>query len=675
MFYFGVDYYPEHWPEERWPIDAQLMAEAGFNVVRLAEFAWSKMEPSEGQFDFDWLDRAISILHLQGIRVVLGTPTASPPPWLMSKSPQLFRVREDGLRVTFGNRREYCPNHSLYHDFTRRIVTEMAEHYADHPAVIGWQIDNEFGDRCYCSTCAEKFQTWLRSRYEALDELNQKWGTVFWSHIYNDWTEIPVPLTTGGSPNPGLALDFYRFCSDSYVAYQQMQIDILRANCPDHFITHNLMGFKYDRLNYFDLARNLDFVAWDNYPRMQWTMETGVDSSLSALSLDTMRGLKAKNIWVMEQQAGPGGWEMLSVTPRPGELRLWAYQSIAHGADAILFFRWRTARFGTEQYWHGLLDHDAHPGRRYEEIKRMGAEIKEVGDEILGSQVKSPIAMTLSYDSRFAFQIQPNNPRFSYPEHFHQIYRAIYQHNVSIDVTDPNADLSSYKIVIAPALHLVTDAIAENLKRYVQAGGTLLVTQRTGVKDESNTVVNQRLPGLLAEVCGVEVEDYDSLSSHMQNSLEFTLPELTDAPCVTVSLLCDILNPTSATVVARYTQDYYAGKPAITLNQFGAGRAIYIGAVGDAQLYDLLAKWLLDTTGLQDAFATPPGVEVTQRAQGDKHLRFILNHNDSPQTIHLESSCMNLLNRKQLKGDVQVDPFDVLILASSSPEQRIPLSS
>ena len=668
MFRFGVDYYPEQWPDARWPVDAQLMAEAGFNVVRMAEFAWSRMETTEGQYDFDWLDRAIEILQSKGIQVVLGTPTASPPPWLMKKNLELFRMREDGQRVTFGNRREYCPNNPIYHEYSRRIVIKMAEHYTGHPAIVGWQIDNEFGDRCYCPTCAEKFQNWLRSRYEALDELNEKWGTAFWSHTYNDWTEIPVPLTTGGSPNPGLALDFYRFCSDSYVSYQQQQIDILRARCPGHFITHNLMGFTYDRLNYFDLARNLDFVSWDNYPRMQWTMENGVDPSSMALNLDTMRGLKSKNIWIMEQQAGQGGWEILSVAPRPGELRLWAYQSIAHGADAIVFFRWRTARFGTEQYWHGLLDHDATPGRRYEEIKRMGAEIQQSGDEIFGAQIKSRVAMLLSYDSRFAFQIQPNNPRFHYPEHFHQIYRAFYQQHASIDIAAPNADLSSYQLVIAPALHLVTGVIADNLKRYVQGGGTLVVTQRTGVKNESNAVVNQRLPGLLAEICGVEVEDYDSLSSHMQNCLEFTIPELVDTACVTVGVLCDILKPTSANVVARYQQDYYAGKPAITLNQYGAGRAIYIGAVGDEQLYDVLAKWLLDTTGIQNTFTVPSGVEIAQRSQGDQILHFVLNHTNSLQTIHLENHHTNLLTRKQLQGDVQLEPLDVLILASLSKE-------
>lgn len=291
----------------------------------------------------------------------------------------------------------------------------------------------------------------------------------------------------------------------------------------------------------------------------------------------------------------------------------------------------------------------------------MGAEIKKVGDKIYGTEVKSQVAMLLSYDSRFAFQIQPNNPHFSYPEHFHQIYRAFYQHHVSMDISAPNANLFPYKLIIAPALHLVTDEVADNLKRYVQAGGTLVVTQRTGVKDETNTVVNQRLPGLLAELCGVEVEEYDSLSSQMQNSIEFTNPELSGA-CATVGVLCDVLQPTTATVIARYTQDYYAGKPAITLNQFSAGRAIYVGAVGDAQLYDLLAKWLLNAIGMQNAFPMPDGVEVTQRMKGEDCLHFLLNHNDSAQTIHLDRSYINLLNSEQLDGDVQIAPFDVLIL-------------
>lgn len=663
MFYFGVDYYPEHWPEERWTEDAQLMAEAGFNVVCLAEFAWSRMEPQEGQYDFDWLDRAISILASHDIRIVLGTPTASPPPWLMAKYPDIFRVREDGRRVTFGNRREYCPNNPVYHAYTRRIVTQMAEHYADHPAVIGWQIDNEFGDRCYCPICAQAFQEWLQSRYTSLDALNQKWGTVFWSHVYTDWDQIPVPLTTGGSPNPGLALDFYRFSSDSYVAYQQVQTDILREMCPDHFVTHNFHGFHYDRLNCFDLARDLDFVAWDNYRRTGWLLQAEVDFSYAALAHGAMRGLKRQNFWVMEQQAGQGGWEMVSVAPRPGELRLWAYQSIAHGADAILFFRWRTARFGTEQYWHGLLDHDGHAGRRYQGIKRMGAEISRVGEQIVGSTVKPSVAMILSYDSRFAFQIQANNPQFSYLGHFHQVYRALHEHHVPIDVVAPIADLSSYKLVVAPALHVVSDAAAENLKRFVEAGGVLIVTPRTGVKDEANAVVNRRLPGLLAELCGVEVEEYDSLGADMHNELEFTPPELASNPPVSVSVWCDVLRPKSASVVARYTQDYYAGKPAITLNRFGQGQVVYVGTMGDARLYETLAGWLLNLVGVQAILAVPKGVEVTERWQGNRRLLFVLNHTDREQEVALDGRHTDLLDGSAaLEGRGTVAPRDVLIL-------------
>ena len=463
MFRFGVDYYPEHWPQDRWPIDAQLMQEAGFNTVRLAEFAWSRLEPRPDHFDFGWLDQAIAVLQTHGIQVVLGTPTASPPPWVMAMFPDAYRVPESGQRMSYGNRRAYCPTHPGYRERSRIITAAMAAHYAGHPAVIGWQTDNEFGDRCYCPTCRAHFQAWLQRKYGSLDALNTAWGTVFWSHEYTEWSQIPAPLATAapfgeGSHNPGLALDYYRCLSDAYVAFQREQVEILRQQCPHHFITHNLMGFGYDRLNYFDLAADLDFVTWDNYRRMQWTFHPDVNPSDAALAHDTMRGLKQKNFWVMEQQAGPGGWQVVSVAPRPGELRLWAYQGIAHGADAIIFFRWRTARFGTEQYWHGLLDHDARPGRRYAEIKRMGAEIQRLGEPVAGASVHADVAMLLDYDSRFAFQIQANNPQFTYTGHFGAIYQAFHRRNVAVDVIAAAVDLSPYRLVVVPAYHVLPEA-------------------------------------------------------------------------------------------------------------------------------------------------------------------------------------------------------------------------
>ncbi|MEA3335540.1 MAG: beta-galactosidase [Chloroflexota bacterium] len=315
MFHFGVDYYPEHWPEARWPVDAAMMAEAGFNVVRLAELAWSLMEPDDGRFEFDWLDRAIAILAAEKIQVILGTPTASPPPWLIASSPDILRTTADGQRVGYGSRRNTCPSHQGYLAYSRRVAQQMAAHFAGNSVVIGWQIDNEFGDPCYCATCRQAFQTWLQARYGSLDELNERWGTRFWSHVYSSWSEIPVPLTTSYSHNPGLALDFKRYSSDAYVLYQQEQIDAIRERCPDQFISHNLMGFGYDRLDYFDLARPLDMVSWDNYPRGFWKEVFPDDPSRMALGHDTMRGLKKGPFWMMEQQSGASGWARSTLEP------------------------------------------------------------------------------------------------------------------------------------------------------------------------------------------------------------------------------------------------------------------------------------------------------------------------------------------------------------------------
>lgn len=678
MFRYGVDYYPEHWPEERWEIDAALMAEAGMNVVRLAEFAWARLEPQEGQFDFAWLDTALEALHKHGIQAILGTPTASPPPWVMAMDESLYRVRLDGRRLTYGNRREYCPSHPLYRELSRKIVSAMAEHYHDHPAVIGWQIDNEFGDRCYCGHCAGAFQGWLQKRYRSLQALNQAWGTIFWSHVYHAWSEIPVPATTGGAPNPGLALDFARFSSDTYVGYQKEQVDILRQRCPQHFITHNFMGFGYETLNYFDLARGLDLVAWDNYPRGFWNIRTEVDPSHMALGHDAMRSLKHQNFWMMEQQSGMAGWETMGTTLRPGEMRLWAYQAIAHGADGMVFFRWRTARFGTEEYWHGILDHHAQPGRRYQEAKQLGEELKTIAEAVLGAAVRPQAAMLLSYDTRWAFQLQPNNPKFNYSVHYWQYYKALHERQTGIELVAPEDDFSAYKLLVAPALYILPPALADKLRQYVKKGGVLVVTARSGVKDEYNTVVDQVLPGLLGEVCGVEVEEYDSLAEDMFNPLKFDLPELSPKPAAAVFAMpdattraaariwCDVLKPTGAVMAAHYTQEFYEDRAAVTLHKYGKGKAVYVGCLGDESVPEALSDWLLELAGLQPALKAPEGVEVCERWQGKRRLLFVLNHLADEKEINLPAGYTNLLTQKALSGTVKLAGRDVLILMEAA---------
>jgi beta-galactosidase len=644
------------------------MRAAGFNTVRLAEFAWSKLEPSEGQFDFAWLDRAIAVLRAEGLDIVLGTPTGSPPLWVMKKHPDAYRVLDDGRRLTFGHRRHYCPNHAGFRDRTRSIVLAMAEHYAVNKAVIGWQTDNEFGDRCYCENCARAFGHWLAERHGSLDTLNARWGTVFWSQEYGAWEDIALPSRIARAPNPGLHLDYFRFSSDSYVDYQNIHIEILRRICPGQFITHNLMGFKYDQINYFDLAAPLDFVSWDNYPRLAWTMVPDVDVTAVALGHDTMRGLKGQGFWVMEAQSGSGGWEDVSVAPRPGEIRLWAWQAIAHGADGIIFFRWRTARFGAEQYWHGILDHHGETGRRYDEVRRMGRELAEVGDAILPTRPRAEVALLLSYDSRFAFQAQGNNPSFSYPAHLQALYAAFHRLNVAVDVVPPGADLSSYRVVLAPALHVLPADLADALRRYVEGGGILLGTARTGVKDAHNAVVEVHLPGLLRDVFGLRVEEYDSPPPGVATSLTNTGPGRNRAAEATADGWCDVLALEGATPLLIYAVQHYAGRAAVARNRFGRGEAFYAGTFGNAVLHDHLAAQLLDAAGLAGvAQPAEPGVEIAWRCGADgTRLLFILNHAAEARSVSLAGAFTNLFTGARLTGAAEVEARDVLLLRAES---------
>jgi beta-galactosidase len=662
MIRFGADYYPEQWPEERWAIDARLMQEAHFNTVRLAEFAWSKLEPVPGTFDFDWLDRAIDVLTQHDLQIVLGTPTASPPPWLMAKYPDLYLVQADGTTATYGGRREYCPTAPVYRAHSASITQAMADHYADHPHVIGWQIDNEFGDRCYCASCRARFQEWLKDKHGNLDALNEKWGTIFWSHTYTDWSQIPTPQKTATIHNPGLELDYMRFMSDTYQSFQQAQIDILRERCPSHFISHNLMGFGYDKLNYFDLAYDLDLVTWDNYPRGFWIDEFDINPSRLALAHATMYGLKDKPFWVMEAQSGAAGWTTIGPTPRPGEARLWAYQAIAHGADGIVFFRWRTARYGAEQYWHGILNHDGSVQRRYREVQQLGEELRRIGGDIVGTERQAKAAMLLSYDSRFALESQPNNAAFSYAGHFQSYFSALHRSNVPTAIVPPHADLSAYRLVIAPALYVLDETTANNLRRYVENGGVLVLTTRSGVKDVDNAIVNMPLPGLLAEICGLTIPDYDSLLVGHTRSIDF----VDRSESVRATQWCDILELKGAEALACYNEDYYAGQPAVALNRWGRGSVIYVGTVGDASLVEGVVNKALALANLSPVWDTVDGVEVTTRSQNGRRLVFLLNHSNQEQTVTFDKAYGALLSPDQAAGRVVLPAKDVLILAEDA---------
>jgi beta-galactosidase len=665
-FHYGVDYYPEHWPEERWPLDARMQREAGFNTVRLAEFAWSRMQPSQSQFDFAWLDRAIDVLAAEGMQVVLGTPTAAPPAWLIEQDSTILPVDEGGRRVSFGGRRHYCPTHSGFRLATERIVTAMAERYAEHAAVIGWQIDNEYGGnntaRCYCDCCRAAFHAWLQRHYGSLERLNDTWGTVFWSQEYTTWEQIPLPLPTSGIHSPSLLLAHRRFASDAFVAYQQVQLDLLRALAPRHWVTTNLMR-AFTPLDYAAIAQPLDFVAWDNYPRSRRV--PGLHPDQVAFTHDLMRGLRHQNFWVMEEQSGACGWEIMKTTPRPGEIRLWAYQAVGRGADGIIFFRWRTARFGAEEYWHGILDHDGKPNRRYQEVKRTGAELKLLGPLLDGSQVQASVALLRAYDVLWALEIQPHHPDLVYDEIQQAWFNGFYTRGVQTDIVSPRDDISGYGIVVAPALFLADEVLAERLETFVQHGGTLILTFRSGVKDPENVVTERTLPGVFSRLCGVEVAEYDCAEVGDVRRVELRLPSRDPLKC-SATWWVDALRPTGAAVLGTHASEYLAGQPAVTENAFGAGHAMYVATHLDASGIAAIVDYVAARAEL-DMLATQsiPGVEISSRRSADREFVFLLNHADEPATITLDDPGTDAVGGTPVSGEITLLPRDVRVVVRS----------
>jgi beta-galactosidase len=646
----GVAYYPEQWPRERWELDAALMADAGLSIARLGEFAWAALEPARDELDLEWLDEAIGILAERGLEVVLGTPTAAPPAWLVEEHPEILPVRADGP-VRFGHRRHYCPNQPAFHAATEAIVTVLAERFGRDPRVIGWQVDNELGGRCFCDTCAAVFQDWLRERYGSLDALNDAWGTAFWSQTYGNWTQIPLPDVPPRAPNPGLALDHRRFVSDSYVAYQALQNDILRLHCDERqFVTTNLMGFGFPELDYHELARHLDVVSWDNYPvldpKRRWTTP--------ALSADAMRGLKDRSVWVMEQQVGPLGWEYFR-TPARDELRVWVYQAIAHGAEAVVFFRWRTARYGTEQHWHGILDADGEPRSRYEQVVELGRELEPLAETLFGLAPAAKVAILHDYDSRFVAQVQPTDDSLAYEASVHAHYAALKRLGVDVDVVAPWADLSRYRIVVAPNLRVVDESTAERLKDFVATSGQLVLAPRAAVRDRFGAVPERPLPAWLDELAGVHVVDYACLDDGVEARFGGTDGARADG---SFRGWVEEVEVDDAEVVARFVDGPFAGAPAITSR---AGTTYLAGCADEGTLRGLYAE-LCTRAGLS-LLDLPPGVEAVRCANAERELLVLLNHSSTSRTIELEAVRRDLLSGDRVERAITIAGHDVAVLA------------
>ncbi len=653
----GVDYYPEHWDPAMWVEDARAIKAAGVSLVRLAEFAWSRLEPADGIFDFGWLDQAISLFHAQGISVIIGTPTAAPPNWLVEKHRDVLPVDNQLHTVHPGVRCHRCYNSPSLRRHAQRIIEQLTRHYADHPAVIGWQTDNEIAaNDCHCENCHREFIAWLQRKYGELATLNHQWGTVVWSGEYSSWSQVTTPL--GGSPyqNPSLLLDFRRFCSDSAAEFNRFQAELIRRHCPRHAVTHNLWGYPVVT-DYYDLFAAMDFAAVDYYPSTDLRDDAKANIYHGALTLDLTRGVKRRNFWVMEQLSGtPGCWHPMSRAPYPGMIRAYAWQSVSRGADAVVNFRWRTARVGAEQFWHGLLDHHGHPGRRLREFTQFAHEAARLADVIEGTQLHNDVAILFSHQQLNALVIQPQSDGFDYFNNVKQLHRVLVRQGIGIDVINWLERIDDYKVVIAPYLFLEDAAVVEKLERFAMAGGTVVLTTRSGVKNGNNVCQPDYLPGLLSRLAGIRVEEYDPVGKDRQR-LRLGEDE------VACSQWCDIVVPTTAATLGRYASDYFSDSAAITVNALGKGQVYYVGTVLDDIGYQRFFAPIISGCDIEFTPDLPADVELSIRSDGDKRLLFVLNLSPDKKTVALTPRARyNAFSGEAVAGNLELQPFDVRIL-------------
>ncbi|HYC05021.1 MAG TPA: beta-galactosidase [Azospirillaceae bacterium] len=618
----GVCYYPEHWPEDWWAEDAERMRDLGINLVRIGEFAWSRIEPEPGRFDWGWLDRAIETLAARGLRIVLGTPTATPPKWLVDRHPDMLAVDEQGRPRRFGSRRHYCFSHEPYRAECARIVTAVAERYGNHPAIVAWQTDNEYGCHdttiSYSAAALARFRRWLAARYGTVQALNRAWGAVFWSQEYRGFEEVDAPILTVTEANPSHRMDWWRFASDEVVSFNRLQVDILRRLSPGRDVVHNFMGF-YTEFDHFAVSRDLDVATWDSYP-LGFTEQfwfTPADKEryrrqghpdIAAFHHDLYRGCGQGRMWVMEQQPGPVNWAAYNPAPLPGMVRAWTWEAFAHGAEVVSYFRWRQCPFAQEQNHAGLHLPDRSEDAGAGEARQVAEEIAGLPDA--GPSGKAPVALVFDYEADWLSRIQPQGRSYRWLELAFAVYSGLRRLGLDVDMVPPGADLTGYRLVVAPSLPIASEAFVAAAER---SGAHLLIGPRSGSRTPELHIPAGLAPGPLSRLIPLAVTRVESLR-----------PDSDDAVLLNGERLG----------VERWREHVRTNLAPLAVHADGGGAWFRHGRV------DYLACWpgsdLLDRV-LRDK-AAAAGLAVTEMPEGVRTrarggLRFAVNYAPEPRPV------------------------------------------
>ena len=659
----GGDYNPEQWPEDVWDEDVRLMREAHVNVATVPVFGWVSLQPDEETFTFEWLDRVLDKLHAGGIRVCLATATASVPAWLDQKYPDVLQVGADGIKKKHGGRHVFCPNSPHFRRLATGLARRLAERYKDHPALLLWHVSNEYGNYCYCDQCAAAFREWLKARYGSLDEVNDRWTTRFWGHTYTDWSQIETPTYNGERSMQGLLIDYDRFQSDSILACFQTEAAVLRQVTPDVPITTNLMG-AFKPLDYHKWAAAMDIVSWDSYP------PRGADPASVAFNHDLMRGLKGgQPFMLMEQTPSQQNWQAYNALKRPGIMRLWSYQAMAHGADTVMYFQWRRSRGAQEKYHGAVVEHvGTSTPRVFGEVAQLGRELAALGTRTLGGRVPARVALLFDWDNWWAVEYSSGpSVDLKYVPQVAAWYKAFHTLGIPVEIVSSEADLSSYALAIAPVLYMVKPGVAEKLEAFTQAGGTFVTTFFSGLVDENDRVHLGGYPGPLRRMLGLWVEEIDVLAPSESNEIVFAGPFGSLRGSYAARLLCDRVHLEGAQALATYGRDFYAGEPALTVNNFGQGRAYYLATSPEADALLELTRALCEERGIASPLPGGPalGLEVMPRVSpSGETLLYLLNHTEVAITQALpDGDFHDLLSGATVRGRAEVPPRGVLILA------------
>lgn len=690
-FLLGVPHYPEHVDESYWQRDADRMKAAGFNTVRMGEFAWHIWEPYEGRFDFELFDRAIEILGKTGIKTILCTPTATPPRWLTANYPEVLRVDRNGRRASHGSRQHCDTTSPVLRQHSRRITKAMADHYKDNPHVIGWQTDNELNttvSESFSDSAALAFRNFLRHKYVTIDDLNFAWGGSFWATAYDHFDQVVLPFPMAPSYlSPGHVQDYHRFLATATAAFQHDQVEILRATNPDWFVFHNL-GNLTDIDFRGQFGQDLDFIGFDIYPMLYDEFRrTGGHAATQALQMDFCRSYTG-NFIVPEQASGLGSQPAFTtMNPEPGEMRRMALSSVARGADGLMFFRWRPAHFGAEIYWMGIIDHDDRARRRYEEAKQFASDIHAIKDKLLGTTVHIDLGIAgADFDNQEAHKTYP----IGLPSPLEDaviLHRHCYKRGIACGFVHPQDDLSKLKAFYIPHWVMWDQEWTPKLESFVKNGGTLIVGAMTGTRDENNHVIRERAPGgPLAELTGVRVEEFGRLAAKGGDGLfqrssadqgMYVPPSLLPSSSSERSYTIDIDGKTIAAehlyelleltddvhAIGTWSNRFAKGRAAITSRKVGKGNVVYIGTYMTEELAERLDEIVLSQAGVKALVDNlPKGVELSLRTADDRKLLFVINTLETPAVLLRVPAGRNLLTGQRTESSFPLEGYGCAVI-------------